>query len=65
MKIGFIQPDADDSSLAEEGYAETAVNEGDEDGGLLGWAWTVFINFCLLYGASAIVKDLISYLRAW
>ncbi|MBA7518609.1 hypothetical protein ES705_10681 [subsurface metagenome] len=65
MKIGFIQPDEDDSSIAEPGYAETAVNVGDEDGGWLGWALPVFINFCLLYGASAIVKDLISYLQAW
>ena len=65
MKIGFIQPDADDSSIEEQGYAETAVNEGDEDGGWLGWTLPILINFCIIYGASAIVRDLISYLRAW
>ena len=65
MKIGFIQPDADDSTIVEQGYAETAVNEGDEDGGLLGWALPIIVNFCTVYGAIAIVKDLIGYLRAW
>ena len=65
MKIGFIQPDAGDSSIEEMGYAESAVNGDDENGGWLEWALPIFINFCTLYGASAIVKDLICYLRAW
>ena len=60
MKIGFIQ-DADDSSEAVLGYAEAAVNE-DEEGG----SWLiVIIDFLIVYGFIAIVRDLIDYLRAW
>ncbi len=60
MKIGFIQ-DADDSSEAVPGYAEAAVNE-DEEGG----SWLlVIIDFLIVYGFIAVVRDLIGYLRAW
>ena len=65
MKIGFIQPEEDDSSEAVPGYAETAVDEDDEDGSWLGWAFKVFIDFCIVYGLISIVRDLIDYLRAW
>ena len=81
MRIGFIQPEEegssdaeigyaeaaeeDDSSEAVTGHAEAAATEDEEDGSWLGWAWRVFIDFCLLYGLKAVVTDLIDYLRAW
>ena len=65
MKIGFIRPETDDSAIEEPGYAETAMNEGTEAGGWLEWILPILINFITVYGAIAIVKDLISYLRAW
>ncbi len=61
MKIGFIQPEEEGSSEAVPGYAEAAANE-DEEGG----SWLiVVIDFCIVYGFIAIVRDLIGYLRAW
>ncbi len=60
MKIGFIQ-DADDSSEAVLGYADTSAGE-DEEGG----SWLlVIIDFLIVYGFIAVVRDLIGYLRAW
>ena len=64
MNIGFIQ-DADDSSEAVLGYADTSAGEDEEDGSWLLWTWRVFIDFFLVYGLIAIVRDLIDYLRAW
>ena len=64
MNIGFIQ-DADDSSEAVLGYADTSSGEDEEDGSWLLWTWRVFIDFCIVYGFMAIVRDLIDYLRAW
>ena len=62
MKIGFIQPDEDDSSEAVLGYAEAAANEGNGDGGWLEWWYRVLLDFSLVYGILAIVEDFINYI---
>ena len=64
MRIGFIQSEGEDSSEAVLGYAEPA-NEEDEDGRWLIWAGGVLVDFFLVYGFIAIVRELIDYLRAW
>ncbi len=61
MRIGFIQSEDDDPSEAVPGYAETAIEEEDEGGS---W-FVVIIDFLIVYGCIAIVRDLIGYLRAW
>lgn len=60
MKIGFIQPEENDSSEAVLGYAETAADEDDEGSWL-----RIIIDFFIVYGFMAFVRDLIDYLRAW
>ena len=65
MRIGFIQPEENDSSEAVLGYAEAAADEDEEDGSWLLWTWRVYIDFFLVYGLIAIVRDLFDYLRAW
>ena len=66
MRIGFIQSEGEDSSEAVLGYAEPANEEDeDEDGRLLIWLGGVLVDFFLVYGFIAVVRDLIYYLRAW
>ena len=66
-EIGYAEAaEEDDSSGAVTGNAEAAAaTEDEEDGSCLLWTWRVFIDFCLVYGFMAIVRDLIDYLRAW
>ncbi len=65
MKIGFIRSDDAEPTLTEMGYAEAGASEEEDEGSWSGWAFKVFMDFCIVYGIIAVVNDLIYYLRAW